>query len=94
MRDAEGVVPYKDCAKGDVGDGCLPCYSPHKIGFAGTPFIGRGTIGTMVEGFNDIPRTDVGIRSYVITRTSNARPYRMVQAGRKDSSHSFRMTYF
>ena len=29
----------------------------------------------MVEGFDDIPRADVGIRPYVITRTSNARPY-------------------
>jgi len=33
----------------------------------------------MVEGFNDIPRADVGIRPYVITRTSNARPYGIVQ---------------
>jgi len=27
-----------------------PCYSPHKTGFAGTPFIGRVTVGITVEG--------------------------------------------
>jgi len=42
-------LPYKDCAKGDVGNGAC-----------------------------DIPRADVGIRPYVITRTSNVRPYGIV----------------
>ena len=39
-------------------------------------------------------RAGMETRPYIITRTSNARPYKIMQKGWKDSSHSLRMTSY